>query len=123
LTTPNLSGYRFDVYVGVSGSALYRSSLNNAHNTAITITTVPTSGVAHPTIPADNVKVHRTYVFGRGAFACADLQNLSFHMTPKGSTTGNVLELVRYAGFKLMFKAVILEDDYMYVIESHSSLT
>lgn len=119
LTTPNLSSYRFDVYVGISGSTLYRFSANNAHNTAITITSIPTT-VAYPVVPGASVKVHKTYIFGRGAFACADLQNLSFHITPKGPTTGNVLELARYMGFKMMFKAVILEDNYMYQIESHS---
>ena len=124
ITMPSDTNYTYDVYFGASSGACYLSSSRNAAAAVVNVKVVPALAAGSPMVaPAvgTGIYVHTAYVFGRGSFCITDLQNLSFHLTPNQSLPGNVLQLSRYAGWKVMFKSAILANEFMYRIEGCSA--
>jgi N4-gp56 family major capsid protein len=124
ITMPSDTNYTYDVYFGASTGACYLSSSRNAAAAVVNVKVVPASSAGSPQVaPAvgTGINVHTAYIFGRGSFVVTDLQNLSFHLTPNQSLPGNVLQLSRYAGWKVMFKSGILANEFMYRIEGCSA--
>ena len=120
ITMPSDANYDYDLYIGTSALNMKLHSYRNTYSSVVNVKTVPTTTALAPTIPANYVYVHTTYIFGKGSYGVANLMNLSFHMTPSGSTVGNVLELARYFGWKVMFKAAVLNSAFYTKIEAHS---
>ena len=92
-------------------------------NTAFSVLAPPTSGtsIAGSSIPATGEIVHSSWVFGKEAFAVVDLQKLQSFLTPNQASDSDPLVQRRKAGWKLMFKAVICNNDFMARIESESA--
>lgn len=120
ITMPASTSYVYDLYVGTVSGTTYLHSSRNAAAAVVAVSTCPTSGNTAPVTPGTNVVCNTTYIFGKGAYGIVDLQNLQFFMTPDQSLPGNVLRLVRYMGWKVMLKSVILNQNFMVQIESHS---
>lgn len=72
-----------------------------------------------PTI-ASTVTVHTSYVFGRNAYAVSDLQTLQMYKEGPGSV-GDPLHQKMTMGWKVGFKAVILNNNFMVRLESASN--
>lgn len=121
ITLPSNTSYVYDIYAGSSSGATKLYSARNAASAVVFVQTIPTTTAAAPVTPANSVYVHTSYVFGKGAYAIGDMQNLQFHITKDESVPGNVLRLSRYAGWKVMFKTAILENSFMFRAESHSA--
>lgn len=119
-TAPADTNYVYDLYFGTTSGSTKLINTRLAAGSVTNIKTVVTTGAAVPTAIPNDVKLNTTYIFGKGAFAVADLQNLQFFITKDESMPGNVLRLARYAGWKAMFKAAILENNFMARAESHS---
>lgn len=120
ITMPSDTAYEYDLYMGTSAVNMKLHSFRNAASAVVNVKTIPTTTALAPSVPGANVYVHTTYIFGKGSYGVANLMNLSFHMTPSGSAVGNVLELARYFGWKVMFKAAILNSSFYVKIEAHS---
>lgn len=72
-----------------------------------------------PTI-ASTVTVHTSFLFGKNAFAVTDLQSLSTYIEGPGSNS-DPLHQRRTVGWKVAFKSVILNQNFMLRIESASN--
>lgn len=120
LTMPSDTNYDYDIYFGASAATAKLHSSRNLAAEVVNIKTVPTTTALRPVTPANDVRVHTTMFFGKGSFGVGTLQNLQFYMTPNTSTPGNVLQLNRYAGWKVNFKAAVLNGNFYGKIESHS---
>lgn len=72
-----------------------------------------------PTL-ASTVTVHTSYVFGQNAYAVTDLQSLAMYKEGPG-TVADPLHQKMTMGWKLGFKSVILNNNFMCRIESASA--
>lgn len=72
-----------------------------------------------PTI-ASTVTVHTSYVFGQNAYAVSDLQTLTMYKEGPGSVS-DPLHQKMTMGWKLGFKSVILNNNFMVRLESASA--
>jgi N4-gp56 family major capsid protein len=81
------------------------------------VTVVTTNNI--PTITA-GVAVHTSYVFGQDAFAVSDLQTLTNYTQKAGGIT-DPLEQRMTMGWKVGFKAVLLNNSFMVRLESSSA--
>lgn len=72
-----------------------------------------------PTI-SSTTTVHVSYVFGMNAYAVTDLQTLQMYVQQPGGVT-DPLEQIRTIGWKVSFKAVILNNSFFLRIESGSA--
>lgn len=81
------------------------------------VTVVRTNNI--PTITS-TATVHTAYVFGQNAYAVSDLQSLEMYKEGPGSVS-DPLHQKMTLGWKVGFKAVILNNNFMVRIESVSS--
>jgi N4-gp56 family major capsid protein len=72
-----------------------------------------------PTI-ASTTTVHTSYIFGQNAFAVSDLQSLEMYKEGPGSVS-DPLHQKMTMGWKLGFKSVILNNNFMVRLESASA--
>jgi N4-gp56 family major capsid protein len=72
-----------------------------------------------PTI-SSTVTVHTSYIFGQNAYAVTDLQSLAMYKEGPG-TVADPLHQKMTMGWKLGFKSVILNNNFMVRIESASA--
>lgn len=100
---------------------VYRSGKNENYKGAITtfmgLTVVRSNNI--PTI-ASTVTVHTSYVFGKNAYAVSDLQSLEMYKEGPGSVS-DPLHQKMTMGWKVGFKSVILNNNFMVRIESASA--
>ncbi len=133
VTTPATAGYKYKIFIGLAAGAaadvMYQGS-DAVYgfdyiplSTAISVLAPPVSGtsIAGSDIPATGVVVHQSWVFGKEAFAVIDLQKLQSFVTPNQASDSDPLVQRRKAGWKLMFKAVICNNNFMKRIESASA--
>lgn len=128
-TTPSDTAYKYKVFVGAAAggaTAIMYQGVETTYGTgflpaatAISIVDPPTSGdsLSGSNVPATDKKVHFGFVMGKQAFCKVDLQNLQVMVSPAGASTDNPLGLRRTAGWKLMFKPVIQNNDFLERIE------
>lgn len=124
-TTPNDSNYKFKIFVGAAGGGatgtLYQGIETTyddgfiPHNTAFSIVDPPTDGdsISGSNIPATGKTIHFGFVFGKQAYCKVDLQNLQVMVSKPEATTDNPLLLRRTVGWKLMFKPVIQNENFL----------
>jgi N4-gp56 family major capsid protein len=135
LTTPNTPGFTYAVYVGVgSGAAATQLGLSAAGpttgpyagqaiqippNTAVTITGLGAMQIP-PAAPTTGVTVYPTYVLGKRAFACLQLEKVSWNrlMEADKSDPHNQLRVI---GWKVMEGWCNLNNQFMARIESTAS--
>lgn len=126
---PADTNFNYKIFIGLAGGGaddvMYQgvedtlgTALLAAGSTAVVLDP-PIAGeaIAGSDIPATGVSVHFGWVFGKEAYANIDLQNLQVLVSGKDATTDNPLVLRRTVGWKLMFKPVIQNEDFMERIE------
>ncbi len=82
---------------------------------------VGTGAIAPPDNPA--VNVHTTYIFGRGALGATELGGLEAFFIPRRPSESDPLAQRAKASWKQIFKALILNPDFMRRVESASDFS
>lgn len=123
IAIPATAGFTYNVYAGTVSGTLFLSSIGNLPSTNADILTVPVAGNLAPAPPATGVVVHFTWIMGEEGFAVVDLDGMSLqtYATPKGSTDSDPLQQRRKVGWKMAFKSVICNNNYLRRIESGSA--
>lgn len=124
VTVPSTAGYTYNIYAGTVSGTTYLVTTGVAPSGTYDITTVPTSGTTNPAIPLTATgTVHMVWVFGKEAFASIELDGMSLqtYVTPKQSTDSDPLQQRRKIGWKLAFKAVICNNNFMRRLECTSA--
>lgn len=121
ITMPATSGYTYNVYFGATTGVLYKVASLQDPSAVVTVLAVPTSGDTPPATPASGVKVHFSWVLGKEAFAVPELMSLQTFMTPRGASDSDPLSQRRKASWKVMFKSVICNENFLARIESASA--
>lgn len=120
------ANYVYNLYFGATtGDAnLFLVQENIAVGSTVTVLAVPVSGANPPTSLAAGYTLpgtHIMYLISKQAINWVTLQNLQAFLTDNSkSIIGNVLRLVRAAGYKFMSKAVILDQTRLLRIEAAS---
>lgn len=123
VTLPATTGYTYNVYAGLTTGITFQVTTGLAPSSTYFITSVPTSGTTNPAIPATGITVHTVYVVGEEAFTTVKLDGMSLqtYVTPKGSSDSDPLEQRRKIGWKIMFNAVICNQNFLRRIECGSA--
>lgn len=117
LTMPATAGYTYNVYFGAVSGTLYLSSSQNAPSASVVVLTAPSSGNAPPAHPAASRVIHYAWVMGAEAFAVPELMSLETFLTPDQASDSDPLKQRRKAGWKVMFKPVICNENFIERIE------
>ena len=119
VTLPSTAGYTYNVYMGTASGTTYQVTTGLAASATYDITTVVTSGTTPPAAPATGTTTHTLWVFGKEAFAVVNLDGMSLqtYVTPKGASDSDPLAQRRKIGWKMAFKAVIANNNFMRRIE------
>jgi N4-gp56 family major capsid protein len=132
-TTPNDSAYKFKIFVSAAAGAASATMYQGvdatagtdfiAHNTAFSVLAPPSSGdsISGADIPTSANVVHFSWIIGKEAFTVIDLQKLQTFVTPAQASDSDPLVQRRKAGWKLMFKALITNQNYLVRLESASA--
>ena len=135
LTTPNVTGYTYNIYVGTSSSPtnlgvstlgptsgpLAGQAVGIAPNTAVTVTAVGVSRTP-PAAPGTGVTVYPTFIFGEDAYGQVVLDDpkMTYLQTADKSDPLNQLRIV---GWKVMYGTILLNQNFFMRIESSSAFT
>jgi N4-gp56 family major capsid protein len=133
VTTPNVPGYLFNVYVGTTTSpvnlglsasgptvgSLAGNAVQIAPNTAIVITGIGASRVP-PAAPATGVTVFPTFIFGKSAYGQVQLDDPKFTYL-KTADKSDPLNQLRVVGWKCMYGTILLNQQFFMRIESTAS--
>lgn len=133
VTTPNVAGYTFNVYVGTTSSPanlglcasgptvgpLQGQATQLPANTAVVITG---TGVAQtpPAAPATGLTVYPTFVIGRGSYGQVVLDNVKFSYL-KDADKSDPLNQLRVVGWKCYYGTILLNIGFFARIESVSA--
>ena len=140
LVIPTVSGYaRFNIYMSVGSSTTQAINtttkyLQNASATVAAGTyllgyatesgnnyTQKITGTTAPAEVLSTSKVHTSFFIGKEAYTCVDLQNLQSTLTPNAPSDSDPLNQRRKAGWKVMFKAVINNENFFARLETESA--
>ena len=130
VTTPNVAGFTWSVYVGTTTSPgnlglssagpvvgpLTGQATQLPSNTSITITGL---GLVQspPAAPATGVVVYPTYIFGRGAYGQVMLSEIEYTYLDKADKS-DPLNQLRVVGWKVMYGTIILNNLFAARLES-----
>lgn len=132
---PSLSGYTFNVYVGLTTSpttlglttagptsgSMQGQAVQLDPGQTITITDIGTAQTP-PAPPADGVTVYPTFVLGRGAYAQVLLQDPKYtYLT--GADKSDPLNQLRVVGWKVFYGTLIENQQFFARIESTSAFS
>lgn len=126
-TTPSTTGFKYKIFIGLAAGAVsgpfYQASETTAvfasiaPSTAVEVLAPPTSGTVGPIPPAVGKTVHIGWVFGKQAYCVIDLMELKAFVSKPEATVYDPLVQQRTVGWKVMFKTVIQNDNFMERIE------
>ena len=135
VTTPNVAGFTWSVYVGTTTSPgnlglssagpvvgpLTGQATQLPSNTSITITGL---GLVQspPAAPATGVVVYPTYIFGRGAYGQIMLDEIKYTYLDKADKS-DPLNQLRVVGWKVMYGTIILNNLFAARLESTSAFS
>ena len=135
LTTPNVAGYTFSVYVGTTNppvnlglstsgptvGPLTGQATQLPANTLVTITGIGLSQTP-PAYPGNTtgITVYPTYIFGRGAYGQVMLDEIKYTYLDKADKS-DPLNQLRVVGWKVMYGTVLLNQLFFMRIESTSA--
>lgn len=142
VTMPATTGYTYNIYTsdgldaagatttstvmylqgtGFAPSAVVKvgSSVATASSSRLVIST--TSAFAPAQLKQTTSKVHLSFFIGKEAYTCVDLMNLQSTLTAPVATDSDPLIQRRKAGWKVMFKAVINNQNFFARCESESA--
>ena len=133
ITTPNIVGYTFNVYVGTTSSPanlatspqgpvsgpLQGQAVQLPANTTVFITGL---GVAQtpPAAPAAGLTVYPTFVIGRGAYGQVKLKDVEYSYLSKADKS-DPLNQQRIIGWKTFYGTILENVQFMARIESVSA--
>lgn len=80
----------------------------------------PTGPVAPPDCPS-GVNVHLSYIMGKGFFGATTLGGLQTFVTPAAASDSDPAAQRRKVSWKQLFKAILLNNDFGYRVESASA--
>lgn len=135
LTTPNVAGYTFNVYVGTTSSPgnlglsaagpvsgpMQGQATQLPANTTVVITGLGVAQVP-PAAPATGVTVYPTFVFGRGAYGQVKLDDIKYTYLDKADKS-DPLNQLRVVGWKVMYGTILLNQLFFGRIESTSAFS
>jgi N4-gp56 family major capsid protein len=135
LTTPNLAGFTFNVYIGTTSSPsnlglsssgpttgpFTGQAIQLASNTSITITAVGL-GQVPPAAPATGVTVYPVFVFGEDAWGVTELQDVDYNYLNSADKSDPQNQL-RIVTWKLFNGAMILNSQFAAIIECASAFS
>src|SRR5208282_5186951 len=135
VTTPNVTGYTYNVYVGLTTSptnlglspsgptvgplAGQATQLPPGTSVTVTATGLAQSPPAYPG-NATGLTIYPTYVFGRGAFGQVKLDEIKYTYLDKADKS-DVLNQLRVVGWKVMYGTILLNQLFFARIESTSA--
>ena len=136
VTTPNVAGFTWSVYIGNSATPtnlgvcpafgpstgpLQGQATQLPGNTAVTITGI---GVAQvPPAPAPTgLTIYPWYIFGRGAYGQVQLDEIKYTYLDKADKS-DPLNQLRVVGWKVMYGTILLNVQFMGRIESTSAFS
>ena len=135
LTTPNVVGFTFNVYVGTTSSPtnlglcasgptsgpLQGQATQLPPNTSVVITG---TGIAQvpPASPATGLTVYPTFVIGRGAYGQVKLKDVEWTYL-KDADKSDPLNQQRIVGWKTFYGTILTNVQFMARIESVSAYT
>lgn len=133
VTTPAGASYKYKVFVGLVGGAatdvmyqgvdaVYGTDYIPAA-TAVSVLAPPVAGesISGGDIPGSGLVVHFAWIFGKEAFTVIDLMKLQTFVTPNQASDSDPLVQRRKAGWKLMFKSVINNQNFICRLEALSA--
>lgn len=133
VTTPAGAAYKYKVFVGLAGGAatdvMYQgvdAVLGTGYipaGTAVSVIAPPVAGesISGADIPGLAKVVHFAWIFGKEAYTVIDLQKLQTFVTPNQASDSDPLVQRRKAGWKLMFKSVINNQNFICRLEALSA--
>ena len=133
LTTPNLPGYLFNAYIGITTSpvnlalssagptsgSLAGQAVQIAPNTAIVLTGIGAARVP-PAAPTTGITVYPTFIFGAHAYGQVTLDDPKFTYL-KQADKSDPLNQLRVVGWKTMYGTILLNQQFFMRIESSAS--
>lgn len=130
-TTPSDTNYSYKIYISIaaaaSGTVMYQGSESTfgfgliPASTAVVVLAPPITGTTAGAIPGTGKNVHFGWVFGKQAFAVVDLMNLKAYVSDGKAIVGDPLAQKRTVGYKLMFKPVIQNQNFLERMECLSA--
>ena len=138
VTTPNVPGYVFQVYVSAAGGSaptnyglcpaygpvsgpLAGQAVQLPANTTVTITGVG-SAATPPAAPATGISVFPTFFIARGAYGQVILQNPEFQYL-RDADKSDPLNQTRVVAWKVFYGSIILNNAFMARVESSSAFS
>ena len=135
VTTPNVAGYTYNVYVGTTTTPtnlglspsgptvgpLQGQATQLPGNTSVTVTGIGLSQ-SPPAAPASTVTVYPTYIFGRGAYGQVVLDEIKYTYLDKADKSDPHNQL-RVVGWKVMYGTILLNQLFFGRIESASAFS
>jgi len=110
------------LYFGTNGGTLYKQSAGNALSANVDVISLPTSGDVAPATPnADDTYVHFTFVLGKQALMCSELNRVKAMLTPKQPSDSDPLMQRRKIGWKTDFKVFIANENFLTRAETSST--
>lgn len=135
VTTPNVAGYTWNVYIGTSAAVanlgtttggptsgpLAGQAVQLASNTVYTISNIGSARVP-PAAPAAGVTVFPTFIFGKSAYGQVMLDDPKFSYL-SGGDKSDPLNQLRVVGWKVMYGTILLNQNFFMRIESSSAFS
>ena len=134
VTTPASTAYKYKIFVGAAAGGATAIMYQGVETTAGTdfigssvacsVKAPPSSGlsIAGSDIPAATpVNVHSSWIFGKEAFVTVELEKLQSFMVGGVASDSDPLAQRRKAGWKILFKAAIMNQNFLVRIETGSA--
>jgi len=130
VTVPTVTGFVYNVYITDRTSAASSTDTARLANGGsriaaagqATITGFNSSGALVPAALASGTDgVHQCYFIGKEAYTVVNLQNLRSYLTPNQESDADPLLQRRKAGWKVFFKAVINNNNFLAKLEVPSA--
>jgi len=135
ITTPNIAGFTFNAYIGTTSSPANLATSSSGPNTgpmagqaiqlpanSTVILTGTGLGQVPPAAPATGVTVYPTFVFGQGAWAVVELNNVEYFYL-KNAEKVDPQNQIRIVAWKAFNGAMIINPMFMARIESASAFS
>jgi N4-gp56 family major capsid protein len=129
VTIPSDANYVYKIFIGLAAGAATDIMYQGVESTYGTgyIPAAASAVVLAPPVAGDSLSggdvpgtgkiIHLGWVFGKQAYCVVDLQNLQTFVSKPEATVADPLLQQRTVGYKLMFKAVIQNNNFMERIE------
>jgi len=128
VTVPTTAGFTYNIYITDRSSA---ASSTDTARLAIsgltagaqgTVTAFASAGTLVPAAMASGSQgVHLSYFIGKEAYTVVNLQNIRSYLTPAQESDSDPLLQRRHAGWKVFFRAVINNNNFLAKLESDSA--